>query len=433
MILKRRAKGIFVAANKNTANCTPVELKVPPRVRLPLALLGTNSSSFTVKKGDTVAVGQPISTYGSGIGVPLHATVSGTVEGIEKLRLATGYVVDSLVIASDGKQTVWEGVKPPEVPDAPSFLEAIRNSGLVGLGGAGFPTWVKLNASVDRLIINGSECEPYCTADHVTMRDYAADLAEGIAIVQSRLAIEKTIIGVKHPPQALLDAFSQIPNVEIQQLREFYPVGAEKMLILETTGRIVPGGKLPKDVGCMVLNVNTAVFIARYLRTGMPLVQKLVTVDGSAVRTPGLVIAPIGTPVEALFQAVGGFVQEPAKIISGGPMMGTALPDLEFPLLWNCGSLLALGAKEAVKPDSTACIRCGRCAQHCPMNLMAFEMTEAFARKDVDRLRQIGASLCMECGCCAYVCPAHRDLVTSHKLMKRFLATQPKKEEAKSC
>lgn len=305
------------------------------------------------------------------------------------------------MIASDGKQTVWEGVKPPEVPDAPSFLEAIRNSGLVGLGGAGFPTWVKLNASVDRLIINGSECEPYCTADHVTMRDYAADLAEGIAIVQSRLAIEKTIIGVKHPPQALLDAFSQIPNVEIQQLREFYPVGAEKMLILETTGRIVPGGKLPKDVGCMVLNVNTAVFIARYLRTGMPLVQKLVTVDGSAVRTPGLVIAPIGTPVEALFQAVGGFVQEPAKIISGGPMMGTALPDLEFPLLWNCGSLLALGAKEAVKPDSTACIRCGRCAQHCPMNLMAFEMTEAFARKDVDRLRQIGASLCMECGCCA--------------------------------
>ena len=425
-------KGIRLAGRKNTASCTPVQMTVPARVRIPLSLLGANTSTILVKKGDTVAVGQPIATQGQGIGVPMYASVSGTVEGIESLRMPNGSIVDCIVIASDGQQTVWDGIEVPKVTNMQELLDAVRKSGLVGLGGAGFPTWVKLNATVDRLIINGSECEPYCTVDYIAMRDYAADMAEGVRIVKEMLGIEKAIVGVKHPPKGLEDAFKGMSGVEIKQLREYYPVGAEKMLIHETTGRTVPGGKLPKDAGCIVLNVNTAAFIARYLRTGMPLVRKTVSVDGSAVNTPGVITAPIGTPVGDLFAAVGGFKGEPAKIFAGGPMMGIALPDLDFPLLWNNNGFVALNEKDAAKPATTACIRCGRCVDHCPMNLMAFEISKAYEQRDVEWLRSIRADLCIECGCCAYVCPARRDLVTNNKLAKRFLASQPKKEVSKS-
>lgn len=213
-------------------------------------------------------------------------------------------------------------------------------------------------------------------------------MAEGVRIVKEMLGIEKAIVGVKHPPKGLEDAFKGLSGVEIKQLREYYPVGAEKMLIHETTGRTVPGGKLPKDAGCIVLNVNTAAFIARYLRTGMPLVSKTVSVDGSAVNTPGVITAPIGTPVGDLFAAVGGFKGEPAKIFAGGPMMGIALPGLDFPLLWNNNGFVALNEKDAAKPATTACIRCGRCVDHCPMNLMGL--------RDLQGLRAAGRGVVAE-------------------------------------
>ena len=423
--------GIRLNGHKNTVDCKPVAMPVPAKVRIPLALLGANTSTFLVQKGDEVAVGQPVATQGQGIGVPVYASVSGKVAGIETVRLASGAIVDAVVIESDGRQTPWEGIKPPVVEDLKSFLEAVRQSGVVGLGGAGFPTWVKLNAEVEYLIINGSECEPYCTADYIALRDFTADVVEGVRLVKEYGRIPKVIIGVKHPPQGIEEAFKAITGAEIKPLQEYYPVGAERMLIKETTGRVIPGRKLPKDVGCIVLNVNTAAYLARYLRTGMPLVSRTVTVDGSAVNTPSVITAPIGTPVGDIFEAAGGFKCEPAKILAGGPMMGVCLPNLDFPLLWQNGSFLALDAKDAKVPDSTACIRCGRCVDHCPMNLMAFQIGKAYEARDLDTLKKIRADLCIECGCCAYVCPAKRDMVTANKLAKRYMADEARKEANK--
>ena len=423
--------GVRLDGHKNTVNCTPVEMPIPEKVCLPLALLGANTSTILVKKGDEVAVGQPIADQGKGIGVPVYASVSGTVAGIEKLRLTNGSMVDAVVITTDGKQTVWEGVKAPSVTDRQSFLDAVRQSGMVGLGGAGFPTWVKLNAEVDRLIINGSECEPFCTADYAALRDFIEDVSEGIKLVKKYIEIGKAIIGLKHPPKGAEEAFKAIEGAEVQKLREYYPIGAEKMLIKETTGRVVPGGKLPKDVGCIVINVNTLAYLARFIRTGMPLVSRTVTVDGSAVNTPCLVTAPIGTPVSDIFAAAGGFKEEPTKVLAGGPMMGIALESLDYPMLWQNGSFLALNAKDAKLPEPGACIRCGRCVDACPMNLMAFQITKAYRAGDVETLKAIRADLCIECGCCAYVCPAKRDMVTSNKLAKRFMADEAKKEANK--
>ena len=410
--------GVRLDGHKNTVNCTPVEMPLPEKVCLPLALLGANTSTFLVKKGDEVAVGQPVADQGKGIGVPIYASVSGAV-------------VDALVITPDGKQTVWEGVKAPTVSDRQSFLAAVRQSGLVGLGGAGFPTWVKLDAQVDHLIVNGSECEPYCTADYAALRDFVGDVAEGIELIKKYINVEKAIIGLKHPPKDAEAAFKAIPGAQVQHLREYYPIGAEKMLIKETTGRVVPGGKLPKDVGCIVINVNTLAYLARFIRTGMPLVKRTVTIDGSAVNSPALINAPIGASVGDLFAAAGGFKVEPSKIIAGGPMMGIALDSLDYPLLWQNGSFLALDEKDAKLPEPGACIRCGRCVEACPMNLMAFQITQAYRAKDLDTLKAIRADLCIECGCCAYVCPAKRDMVTSNKLAKRFMADEARKAKEK--
>jgi len=420
--------GVRLDGHKNTVNCTPVEMPIPEKVRLPLALLGANTSAFLVKKGDEVAVGQPVADQGKGIGVPVYASVSGTVAGIEKLRLTNGAIVDTLVITPDGKQTVWEGVKAPTVTDRKSFLEAVRQSGMVGLGGAGFPTWVKLDAEVEYLIVNGSECEPYCTADYVTLRDFVSDVVEGVELVKKYIGVEKAIIGLKHPPKDAEAAFQSLPGVQVQHLREYYPIGAEKMLIKETTGRVVPGGKLPKDAGCIVINVNTLAYLARFLRTGMPLVSRTVTLDGSALNAPALVTAPIGASVGDIFATVG-FKVEPSKVLAGGPMMGVALDSLDYPLLWQNGSFLALDEKDAKLPEPGPCIRCGRCVEACPMNLMAFQITKAYRARDLDTLKAIRADLCIECGCCAYVCPAKRDMVTSNKLAKRFMADAARKEK----
>ncbi len=422
-------QGVRLDGHKNTVNCTPVEMPTPEKVRLPLALLGSNTSTFLVQKGDEVAVGQPVASEGQGIGVPIYASVSGTVSGIEKVRMTSGATVDALVITADGKQTVWEGVKPPVVTDKESFLNAVRKSGMVGLGGAGFPTWVKLNAEVDYLIVNGSECEPYCTADYAALRDFAGDVAEGIELIKKYIGVEKAVIGLKHPPKGAEDSFKAIPGAQVQHLREYYPIGAEKMLIKETTGRVVPGGKLPKDVGCIVINVNTLAYLARFIRTGMPLVSRTVTIDGSAVNSPAMITAPIGTSVADLFAAAGGFKVEPSKIIAGGPMMGAALDSLDYPMLWQNGSFLALDEKDAVLPEESACIRCGRCVDACPMNLMAFQITKSYRARDLETLKAIRADLCIECGCCAYVCPAKRDMVTSNKLAKRFMADEARKEK----
>ncbi len=389
----------------------------------------------TVKVGDIVAVGQPIGEPGGFVSAPIHASVSGKVVAVEDMLNAMGSMVKAVVIESDGLQTVWEGVKPPEVTDTESFLAAVRASGLVGLGGAGFPASVKLAvkdpAQVDYLLINGAECEPFITSDVQTMLHDTDYILKGAKLIQKYVGAKQVMIGIEdNKPEAisLLESRKgEVENFSVEPMPSLYPQGGEKVLIYNLTGRIVPEGKLPLDAGCIVMNVTSLAFLAKYMETGMPLVEKCLTVDGTAVAKPGNVIAPIGTPLHDLFEACGGYKTEPKKFVYGGPMMGMAIPNDDMPLLKNNNAVLALAEDLAKLPEASACINCGRCVDACPLNLMPNRINRAYQRKDVEALNRLKVMLCMECGCCSFVCPAKRELVLTNKLAKSLLREQPKK------
>lgn len=418
-MLGKGHNGVHLKACKNTAEAVPAVIPVPERVTLTLTTFRGCVNKACVQVGDHVDVGQVIAPAGGGLAVPVHATVSGTVETVvEEDKDA------SVTIKSDGAQTPWAGIKPPAVSNLEEFVAAVRESGLTGLGGAGFPTWVKLSAGAEILLLNGSECEPYCTADYHLMCTEPASILEGAQLVRKYVGVKKIIVGIKESNAKAIDAMKKaaagMEGVEVQALKGFYPVGAEKMCIQQTTGRVVPRGKLPKDVGVIVLNVGTAAFIAQYLRTGMPLVSKTVTLDGSAVKNPGMVVAPIGTSARDLFAAVGGFKGEAGKVLVGGPMMGNSVPSLDHFLLRQNNCLLAFDEKEAKLPDESPCIRCGRCVRGCPMHLMPANMARARETRDGALLDALMVDLCIECGVCSYVCPAKINLVASHRQAKQI-------------
>ncbi|MBQ4381795.1 MAG: electron transport complex subunit RsxC [Oscillospiraceae bacterium] len=407
----------------------PVRLPPPETVVIPMSMHIGAPAVPAVKVGDTVKVGQLIAEAGGFVSSPVYASVSGKVKKIDEIPASNGRKMKAVVIASDGLMEPWEGIARPEVKDFESFVAAVRSSGVVGLGGAGFPTAVKLGvkdlSKVEAFIINGAECEPYVTSDTRTMLDRLDDLKDGVALLEKYMEAKRIIFGVEaNKPrciEALRSAFSSDSRVEINALPPMYPQGGEKVLIYNTTGRIVPEGKLPLDAGAIVLNVTTLASIARYINTGMPLVEKVVTVDGSAVAEPKNVIAPIGTPARALFEFCGGFKEEPCKVLYGGPMMGIAMPDADLPIMKNTNAVLALNEADSRLPKPTACIRCGTCVDVCPLGLMPTLIEDAYERGDGQRLKELKVNLCMECGSCAYACPAKRPLVQVHKLAKGIL------------
>lgn len=382
-----------------------------------------------VKVGDDVKVGQLIAEADGFVSSPIYSGVSGKVKRIGDMLVSSGGRVPAVTIETDGKQEMLEGIGPPKVTSLQEFLEAVRSSGVVGLGGAGFPTAVKLSVKdlsmIDEVIINGAECEPYITSDTRTMIDDADLVWEGIELLQKYLRVKRVIIGIEdNKPRCIANFRSMCKpgcGVEVKALPANYPQGGEKVLIFNTIGRIVPEGKLPIDVGAVVVNCTTLAAVAKYIKTGIPLYEKCVTVDGSAVRNPQNVIAPIGTPLKDIFEFCGGFKSDPQKVLYGGPMMGIAVPDLEQPVLKNTNAILAFDAKDAKLPKETSCIKCGRCIAHCPLNLAPADIETAFRLKDAETLGRLKVNLCMECGCCAYVCPANRNLVQVNKLAKVML------------
>jgi electron transport complex protein RnfC len=414
--------GVHLKACKNTAEAVPVSIPLPERVTLTLSTFRGCLNEPIVKVGDHVDAGQPIAPAGGGLSVSIHATVSGTVDAI---NLGDDGKATSVTIRSDGAQTIWAGIAPPAVTNLDEFVAAVRESGLTGLGGAGFPTWVKLIKGPDILLLNGSECEPYCTADYHLMCTDAASILEGAQLVRKFTGVKQIVVGIKETNTqafaAMIKAAAGMDAVEIKALKGFYPVGAEKMCIQQATGRIVPRGKLPKDAGVTVLNVSTAAFIAQYLRTGMPLISKTVTLDGAALKNPGMVVAPIGTPISELFASAGGFKGDPGKIIVGGPMMGGSVSSLNNPLLRQEGCLLAFTEEQGKLPDENPCIRCGRCTRDCPMHLMPANLYRAREARDGAELDALMVDLCIECGVCSYVCPAKINLVASHRQGKQIL------------
>lgn len=404
-------------------------MPVPAEVFIPMSMHIGAPAKPLVKPGDEVKVGQCIGESGGFVSSPVHASVSGKVKRLEERVDSAGRLTTTVVIAADGAQTPYEDLRPPEVNSKESFLKAVRESGVVGLGGAGFPTAVKLTlkegVKLETLVVNGAECEPFITSDTRVMLDDTASVWEGLRLVQTYLAPQKTIFAIESNKPACIETFRRLASghadIEVKALPSVYPQGGEKVLIYHATGRIVPEGGLPIDVGVVVVNSTTLAAIARYIKTGMPLVEKCITVDGSAVRTPQNVIAPIGTPLKDVFEFCGGFRAEPYKVLYGGPMMGISVPSLDEPVLKITNAALAFDQKDAAPKPQTPCIKCGRCIQSCPLNLMPADIETAFQKGSGEELAVLKVNLCMECGCCSYVCPARRHLVQVNKLAKVML------------
>ena len=431
--------GVHVPHRKNTADMTPVRMPAPKTVRIPMSMNIGRPATPIVKPGEKVQVGQKIAEAGGFVSSPIFASVSGTVKKIEDYLLSNGGVCPAILIESDGEQTMYEGLKPheDEVTDLDSFVQAVADSGVVGLGGAGFPTAVKLKADpakVDFICINGAECEPYITADTRTMLDNAERLVKGMRMLYGYYKPEHVWIGIENnKPKAiakLKELAARIDGVDVWPLPAMYPQGGEKVLIHNITGRIVPEGKLPLDVGCIVVNPTTLVTIVRYLETGIPLVEKIVTVDGSAVKNPMNVIAPIGVSLREVIEFTGGLKEDPKKIIMGGPMMGISVPSLDDVVIKNTNAILCLNEKDATPPEPTPCIKCGRCIAHCPLHLMPADIETAFQMNKPEDLKALKVNICMECGCCSYICPARRPLVQTNKLSKAVLNAYNAKRKA---
>lgn len=427
-MLKKLLQGAHVPHRKNTSEYAPVRMPVPSKVRIPMSMHIGAPAKPVVKPGDVVKVGQLIAEAGGFVSSPIYSSVSGTVKKLEDILMFNGAYCPAIVIETDGQQEAYEGIEAPTVNSFEEFIEAVKNSGVVGLGGAGFPTAVKLNADpakVDYICVNGAECEPYITSDTRTMMDDSKLLIDGIKLMKKYLQPQKVYIGIEdNKPQCiskLNEMCGDIEDVEVIKLPSLYPQGGEKVLIYNTTGRVVPEGKLPLDVGCIVINVTTIVSIARYIESGMPLVEKYVTVDGSAIKEPKNVIVPIGTAVEDVIEFAGGLKCEAKKMIFGGLMMGISFPDKEAPVVKNTNAIICLNEKDALPPPTTDCIKCGRCISHCPLNLMPANIETAFKLERPEELKVLKVNLCMECGCCAFVCPAKRPLVQVNKLSKAML------------
>ena len=429
--------GVHVPHRKHTHSKPVLRIPTPKAVTIPMSMHIGAPSTPIVKVGDEVKVGQKIAEASGFVSVPVYSSVSGKVTKIIDRLTSAGKNTPAIVIEADGAQTVAETVAPPIVTNRDELLTALKESGVVGLGGAGFPTHVKFAADPARmeyLIINGAECEPYVTSDTVTMVERGEDMARALQVICSILGIKKVIIGIENNKKTAIAAMQQMAasiedaQVSVKVLPAVYPQGGEKVLIYHTVGRAVPEGKLPIDVGCVVINCTTLATIGHYLWTGMPLVEKCVTVDGGAVANPQNVIAPVGTAMSDLFDACGGLTCDPEKILYGGPMMGITVPSAAEPVLTNTNAILALSAKEARLPKITNCIRCGACTNHCPFGLAPAAISHAYRINDVDTLKTLSVDTCMLCGCCSFVCPANRPLVQNNKLAKDLLREVRAKE-----
>jgi len=404
-----------------------VRITEPDFVRIPMQMHIGAPCEPLVKAGDRVSVGQTVGDSSASFCTPVHAPISGRVTAIGDITMPNGSVCAAVTVESDGEMRPFEDIAPPKADTREDFLKAVRASGLVGLGGAGFPTHIKLNfpeGRIDTLIVNAAECEPYVTVDYRECIEHAKNLLAGIALVKDFLKIKNVVVAVENnKPEAIrvLAETAAVNNgmegISVMKLRSFYPQGAEKIIIRSATGRMVPPGKLPSDVGCIVLNVATVAFIARYMRTGRPLVSRTITVDGSAIRNPKNVRVPIGVNISDVIKFCGGFKEEPRKIITGGPMMGLAIISIDLPVLKQNNAILAFSGAGSVMPES-ACIRCGRCCRACTLRLRPTVIDDLVKIKDIAALEKSGAELCMSCGSCAYVCPAGKPLVQTMQLAK---------------
>ncbi len=397
-------------------------------------------ASPIVKKGDHVLKGQMIAEPSGFVSAPVHASVSGTVKGIETCLNPTGNKTECIVIENDG---IYEEVnyipgKPLKEMTRDEILTLIGDAGIVGMGGAGFPTKVKLSPKepdkIDYIIANCAECEPYITADYRRMMENTEEIVSGMRIILSLFEHAKGIFGVednkKDCVEKLREAIKDEPRMEVKVLQTKYPQGAERQLIYALTKRPLHAALLPADVGCIVDNVETLVGIHYAVSEGKPLMERVVTVSGDAVQNPCNFKTLLGTNMRELTEAAGGFKAEPDKIISGGPMMGFALMTLDTPITKTSSSILAFSADAVAQAKPTACINCGRCVEVCPCRIIPSRLADYAERADEENFTLQNGLECVECGSCSYVCPAKRPLKQSIGAMRKLALANRKKNNS---
>jgi electron transport complex protein RnfC len=384
-----------------------------------------------VAVGDVVKVGQIIGNSEGVVSAPIHATVSGKVVNIGDALSPKGQMCQAVFVENDGLFDESSSMQPNEDYKSMSrkeLLAVIRNGGIVGLGGAGFPTHVKLNPPeskpIDTILVNAAECEPYLTTDHRVMLEETEEILAGLEIVLSLFPEAQGIIAVEdNKPDAIkkFREFNKNERISVKPLVAKYPQGGEKMLIYTCTGREVPSGGLPMDIGCIVHNVDTLVAIYQAVVKGRPLLRKVVTVTGGAVEKPGNYQVPLGLTFQELLEEVGGIKEEPYKMVVGGPMMGVAQSTLEVPIIKTSSGIILMTEQEAARPQSSNCFRCGKCVSHCPLGLMPLDLSAYASRDDKTNFKKYNGMDCSSCACCSYVCPAHRHVAGDIINMKEKL------------
>ena len=421
--------GIHPKENKHYAQNKPVQIFPAPEVLVvPMQQpIGAPCQSL-VKKGDTVTMGQKIGDN-QGLCVPVHAPVSGVVKAVEMRPHSSGTMVMSVVIQNDFQDTLCPNIQPrePQQVDAltpQALMDIIREAGIVGMGGAAFPTHVKLSSGigkVDTIIVNVSECEPYIVADDRLCQEYPRQMISGLQVIMKVLGLNSAHIAIEDNKQAAIKALKweidPKTGIVLDVLPAKYPQGAEKQLIQAITGRQVPSGGLPAAVGCAVFNAATCKAIHDAVYDGMPLIRRIVTVSGDIVMEPKNLMVPIGVSYNELLEAVG-HRENPYKVLAGGPMMGVAQYDLAVPVMKGSNAVTILGQKNKYIVENARCIRCGKCIEVCPMNLMPVLMYKSLHGSDVEEMQWVNMMDCIECGCCAYTCPAGLPLVLGFRAAK---------------
>lgn len=391
-----------------------------------------------VKKGDHVLKGQMIADAGGFVSAPVYSSVSGTVKGLEQRFNPTGTKVECIVIENDGeyKEVEYGPVKPLDELNREEILDMIARAGIVGMGGAGFPTRVKLSPKepdkIDYIIANCAECEPYITADYRRMLENTEDLVSGMRVVLSLFPNAKGIFAVEDNKKDCIDKLSQAvandPRMDVKALMTKYPQGAERQLIYAVTKRTINSSMLPADAGCIVDNVETLIGVHNAVINGKPLTERVVTVSGDAVETPGNFRVLLGTNHRELIEAAGGFKTEPEKLISGGPMMGFAMVTLDAPVTKTSSSILAFKEDVVAKNPETACINCGRCVEVCPSRIIPSRLADYARRQDEESFVAMNGLECVECGSCSYVCPAKRQLKQAIGGMRKIALANKRKK-----
>lgn len=426
-LFKKHLSAIKLQHNKNTQDNEFLKMPLPKILKIPMSMHIGTPCTPCVKVGDKVEKGQIIGESEEFLSVPVHSPAFATVKSIEDFTTSNGVITKAIVLDIDEEQPNIT-FTPPKVETHSDLVNAALNCGLVGLGGAAFPTFVKLNPKnledVDTLIINAAECEPYITSDYRVMLEKTDNIIYAIDKIVELLKLDSVIIGIEDNKPLAIEKFTEIAKekefLKVKKLRSRYPQGAEKVLVFETTGKVIEEGKLPADVGVIVINVSTVEKLGDYLKTGIPLIERNLTLDGTALARPMNITAPIGTLISDLVEFSGGYSDEPKKILYGGPMMGVAVKNDSMPIIKSTNAIIVFGEGHSKRDKITPCIRCGRCHRACPFGLLPVAFERGYYANDSEGLMKLHVLSCMECGCCSYECPANRDLVATNRLAKKL-------------